>query len=285
MTETSGRWLKLRRRRRGSRGLLGGAPGAGGEPPSSWPAKRVTRVEEAALGGAQRRGQPPRPSERTTSTGSRSRARSAAASRSRSLRRPCQPLPSSAGARPPSAGAPRSSVSAPTRTRPNLASWSSAVRIACSRSADTACSSAALAASERRPLAGAATRSPSAAKNLETAASRPARRKSRTDCSLDVRRRRRGTPETVTVGEGEARRARRELVPEPPDTEPGLALVRVVEQEHAPVAELGQPRRDVRSNGLVGVAAVDVKEIDPNFVGKPAAASSKLCWSKREKAP
>ena len=135
------------------------------------------------------------------------------------------------------------------------------MRIACSRSADTACSSAALAASKRRPLAGAATRSPSAAKNLDTAASRPARRKSRTNCSstfcADGEH-----AETVTVGEGEARRARRELVPEPPDTEPGLALVRVVEQEHAPVAQLGQPRRDVVGNGLVGVAAVDVKEID-----------------------
>ena len=66
----------------------------------------------------------------------------------------------------------------------------------------------------------------------------------------------------MPVREREARIRGRELVPEPPHAEIAFADIRVVEQDDPSLAELRQPRLEVVGDRLVGVAAVDVQQID-----------------------
>ena len=68
--------------------------------------------------------------------------------------------------------------------------------------------------------------------------------------------------ETEPVREREARIPARELVPEAPDAEIGLADVCVVKQEDPSLAELRQPCLDVVGDRLVAVRAVDVEQVD-----------------------
>ena len=68
--------------------------------------------------------------------------------------------------------------------------------------------------------------------------------------------------ETVPMREGEARVRARELVPEAPDGEVALADVRVVEQDDPSLTELRQPRLEVVGDRLIGVAPIEVEQID-----------------------
>jgi hypothetical protein len=68
--------------------------------------------------------------------------------------------------------------------------------------------------------------------------------------------------EPVPVQELERRMRRPQLFPQPPGAEVPLADVRVVEEDDAAIAELREPARIVRGDRLVGVAPVDVQQID-----------------------
>src|SRR5262245_18732737 len=68
-------------------------------------------------------------------------------------------------------------------------------------------------------------------------------------------------PQAMSVQKGEAWKPSRHLWPEPPYPEVSFAHVRVVHEHDRAIAQLGNPRLEVLSNSLVGVNAIDVKEI------------------------
>ena len=68
--------------------------------------------------------------------------------------------------------------------------------------------------------------------------------------------------QAVVMKEGEVRVRAAKLVPKAPDPEIPLPDVDVVKQDDAAIGELGVPELVVMPNGVIGMAAVDMQQVD-----------------------
>ena len=68
--------------------------------------------------------------------------------------------------------------------------------------------------------------------------------------------------QAVVMEEGEMRMGGAKLVPQAPDPEIPLSDINVVKQDDATVRELGSPAFEIMPNGIVSMAAIDMKEVD-----------------------